>query len=62
MGFANWRWPGTDDRSLHPFFVDDDGLLVTDSAGFSGSYSFLLLVQNSVFGMGLIDPKIINVS
>ena len=50
---------GTD--NFPDFIVDDDGLLVTDSAGFSGSYSFLLLVQNSVFGMGLIDPKIINV-
>ena len=42
------------------FMVDDAGLVVTDSAGFSGHYSFLLLVQNSVFGMGLIDPRIIN--
>lgn len=42
------------------FIVDDDGLIVTDANGFSGSYSFLLLVQNSKYGMGLIDPKITN--
>ncbi len=42
------------------FLVDDDGLMVTDSNGFAASYSFVLLVQNATFGVGLVDPKIVN--
>ena len=42
------------------FIVDDDGLLVTDADAFRGNFSFLLLIQNSNFGMGLVDPQISN--
>jgi len=42
------------------FIVDDDGLLVTDADAFRGDYSFLLLIQNKYFGMGLVDPQISN--
>jgi len=50
-----------DGRDAFPDFISNDrGIIVTDSAGFSSTYEFVLVIQNPVGGVAVVDPRITN--
>lgn len=50
-------------RDNFPSFVSSDaGILVTNDDKFSGSYEFVIVIQNADAGVAVVDPRITNSS